>query len=79
MREMAQVHDPEIPSHENPAYVEKARRLMADRDAETFGKGRVFAARTDQACLPPSSKEFEAVLAEHTGETEAQQGRQGLC
>lgn len=71
MREMAQVYDPEIPIHENPAYVEKARTLMAERDAEIFGKGRAFATRTDQGWLPPSSKDVEAVLAEHAKETEA--------
>ncbi len=71
LREMAEVHDPETPSHENPAYVEKARTLMAERDAEIFGKGRSFATRTDQGWLPPSSKDVEAVLAEHAKETEA--------
>ncbi len=59
--------------------MEKSRTLMAERDAQIFGKGRAFAMRTDQSWLPPSAKDVDAVLAEPAKETEAQQGCQGLC
>ncbi len=65
LREMAVVHDPEIPIHENPAYVEKSRTLMAEREAQIFGKGRAFASETDSGWSPPGQKDVEAVLASH--------------
>lgn len=71
LREMAQVHDPDIPGHENLAYVAKSRTLMAVRDAQIFGKGRAFATRRDQGWLPPSAKNVDAVLADHAKEAEA--------
>lgn len=33
LKEMAQVHDPDIPTSENEAYIEKSRTLMAEREA----------------------------------------------
>ena len=65
LKEMAVVHDPEIPSHENPAYVEKSRTLMAEREAQIFGKGRAFASETDQGWSPPGQKDVEAAIANH--------------
>ena len=65
LKEMAVVHDPGIPSHENPAYVEKSRTLMAERDAQIFGKGRAFASETDQGWSPPGQKDIDAALAHH--------------
>ncbi|MGI9402016.1 MAG: cation:proton antiporter, partial [Rhizobiaceae bacterium] len=69
LREVAEVHDPEIPSHENTAYVEKMRTLMAERDAQIYGKGQAFASRTDQGWLPPSTKDVETVKTEHLDES----------
>jgi len=65
LKEMAVVHDPKIPSHENPAYVEKSRILMEERDAQIFGKGRAFASKTDAGWSPPGQKDVEAVLVHH--------------
>jgi len=65
LKEMAVVHDPDIPIHENPAYVEKSRTLMEEREAQIFGKGRAFASETDQGWSPPGQKDVDAVLANH--------------
>jgi len=65
LKEMAVVHDPVIPSHENPAYVEKSRTLMAEREAQIFGKGKAFASEIDSGWSPPGQKDVEAVLAHH--------------
>ncbi|MEM7463238.1 MAG: NAD-binding protein, partial [Pseudomonadota bacterium] len=70
LREMAEVHDPEIPGHQNPAYVEKSRTLMAERDAQIFGKGQAFAARNDQGWLPPTSKDVTSLKADHKKSSE---------
>ena len=65
LKEMAVVHDPEIPSHKNPAYVEKSRTLMEEREAQIFGKGRAFASETDSGWSPPGQKDVEAILGHH--------------
>ncbi|MCJ8308037.1 MAG: cation:proton antiporter [Hyphomicrobiales bacterium] len=65
LREMAQVYDPTIPSHQNAAYVEKSKTLMEEREAEIFGKGRAFATETDAGWAPPSQKDAEEVQADH--------------
>ena len=64
LREMAEVHDPDVLPHLNPAYVERSRRLMEEREAQIFGKGRAFATRTDRGWSPPTTKDVEAVTAD---------------
>jgi len=68
LREMAEVYDPEIPSHENPAYVEKSKTLMEEREAQIFGKGRAFAAETDAGWAPPRQQDAKALEANHSAD-----------
>ena len=70
LREMAEVHDPDVLPHQNPAYVEKSRTLMEEREAQIFAKGRAFATRTDRGWSPPTTDDVEAVTAD------AEQARQ---
>lgn len=65
LRQMARVYDPEIPSHQNPAYVEMSKTLMEEREAEIFGKGRAFATETDAGWAPPTQQDAEEVEADH--------------
>ena len=65
LREMAQVYDPEIPSGQNPAYIEKTRTLMAEREAQIFGKGKAFATDGDAGWMPPKSQDVETVIHAH--------------
>ena len=65
LREMAQVHDPKIPTSENESYTEKSRTLMAEREAQIFGKSDAFSLETDRGWLPPSAKDVQAVLSDH--------------
>ncbi|MEP2978230.1 MAG: cation:proton antiporter [Lentilitoribacter sp.] len=66
LQEMAKVHDPEIPAHKNPAYVEKSKTLMEKHDAEIFGKGRVFATKGTTGWVPPSKKDGETLSTNHS-------------
>lgn len=62
MRQMAELHDPDIPPHLNEAYVERSRTLIAEREAQIFGEGRAYASRTDRGWSPPSVVDVEAVI-----------------
>lgn len=74
LREMAQVYDPNVPSHQNPAYVEKSKTLMEEREAEIFGKGRAFATETDAGWAPPNIQDAEEIAAEHLASEQPKTG-----
>lgn len=63
--EMAEVFDPDIPVHENTAYVEKTKALMERLESEFFGKGGAFATRTERGWAPPCLSDVNTVTAEH--------------
>jgi CPA2 family monovalent cation:H+ antiporter-2 len=56
IREMAEVYDPDIPIHENAAYVQRSKELMEEREAQIFGKGKAFAVEKNTGWLPPGRK-----------------------
>ncbi|MGP6088949.1 monovalent cation:proton antiporter-2 (CPA2) family protein [Antarctobacter jejuensis] len=61
--ELAEVYDPDIPPHENTAYVEKTKALMEAREAVLFGKQSAFSTRTDRGWTPPTAADLEAEKA----------------
>lgn len=69
LREMAEVYDPNIPLSENAAYVEKSKTLMEEREAQIFGKGQMFATKSEAGWVPPGEKDAEALNADHTSKT----------
>ncbi|WP_299813303.1 cation:proton antiporter [uncultured Roseibium sp.] len=70
LREMAEVYDPDIPNHKNAAYVEKSRTLMAEHEAQIFGKSRAYDTREHRGWLPPSSEDLEDLIASQTQKAE---------
>jgi CPA2 family monovalent cation:H+ antiporter-2 len=65
LKEMAEVYDPDIPNHENTAYIEKSRILMDEREAQIFGKGKVYSADSDAGWAPPQKKDVDAIELHH--------------
>lgn len=63
LAQMAEVYDPDIPAHKNPAYVERSKVLMEEREAQIFGGGKAFATRTDRGWAPPRPEDVDAVKA----------------
>ena len=61
LRALAQVYDPEIPIHENKAYVDLAKKLNEEYGAMLRGEDPAFSARIDRGWVPPTS---EDVIAE---------------
>lgn len=53
MREIAPLYDPEIPIHQNTAYVARARELMEQQEAELAGAQRSFQTRATRGWVPP--------------------------
>jgi len=59
LREVATLYDPEIPSHENEAYIAKIKELLAFQDEAMRGHGAGFGSRSHRGWIPPGSKEEE--------------------
>ena len=60
LRELATLYRNDIPLHENQPYVDRAKELRADMDAELLGVGNLYAARTDRGWSPPTPKDVAA-------------------
>ncbi len=58
---LAEVYDPNIPLHENTAYIEKAKEVREENDAILRGDEKEFNVRPDRAWSPPTAEDVEAV------------------
>lgn len=61
LRKLAQVYDPDIPSHQNEAYVKLVKEISTAQEAEMRGRFTAFANRVDRGWIPPSQADVEAV------------------
>lgn len=68
LREMAEVYDPEIAIHENPAYVERARRIMEEQNLEMQGGGRALEAMNTRRWSPPTPQDVATEKARREDE-----------
>ncbi len=73
LAQMAEVYDPEIPNHENPAYVERMKAFMEEREAQLCSNSRAFATRTERGWAPPSANDVETEKARHESAKVTQQ------
>ena len=64
MAELAALYDPEVPVHENPAYVARAREIMATHEDAMRGSSEIFGNRNERGWVPPSEADVEAVKAD---------------
>ena len=67
LRQLAQLYDPDIPSHQNEAYVALAREISAEQEAQMRGKSTAFASRADRGWVPPSLEDVEAEAKKKDG------------
>lgn len=68
---LADLYDPDIPAHENEAYVTKARELIDEQEREMKEGGKAYGARADKGWMPPSLRDVEAEEAADAAEREA--------
>ena len=64
IRELAELYDPEIPVHENPAYVERTKQFLASHEDAMRGSSMVFGSRNERGWAPPTIDDLNAVIAE---------------
>ncbi|MGI9409476.1 MAG: cation:proton antiporter [Hyphomicrobiaceae bacterium] len=57
---LASVYDPDVPIHENAAYVELTRKIQEENDALMRGDDSAYSAETDLGWSPPSLADVEA-------------------
>ena len=68
MRGAADVYDPDIPVHENEAYIQRTKEFLERYEAAMQGSSAAFGSRLDRGWVPPS---LEDVDAEAEGDTAA--------
>lgn len=65
MRALAAVYDPDVPVHENAAYVARSKEYMAAQESAMAGRAGTFGSREDRGWVPPDIDAGEAVDAEN--------------
>ena len=64
LRVLADLYDPDIPAHENEAYVAKVKEVIAAQEAELKGGSDMFGGRNGRAWVPPTKDDVETIAAE---------------
>lgn len=53
MRALAEVYDPDVPVHENAAYVARTKEYLAAQQDAMLGRSKTFGSREDRGWVPP--------------------------
>ncbi len=69
---LATLYDPDIPIHENAAYVQKTKEIREENEAIMRGEDAVYSARPDRAWSPPSLDDVNAEQQRQAGSDDAQ-------
>ena len=64
IRELAELYDPDIPVHENPAYVERTKEFLASHEDAMRGSSAIFSSRSERGWIPPSVDDVDTATAE---------------
>ena len=64
MRELADVYDPDVPAHENEAYVERTKEFLQSHEDAMRGNASVFGVRNERGWVPPTLEDLEAELSD---------------
>lgn len=65
IRELADLYDPDVPVHENFAYVERTKAILASHGDAMQGSTKGFASRVERGWVPPSLDDEAAAIAEN--------------
>ncbi len=60
LRELAELYDPDIPNEENEPLRQRAKEVMAEREAQLASRGQDFRIRTERGWSPPSQSDADA-------------------
>jgi CPA2 family monovalent cation:H+ antiporter-2 len=76
MYESASVYDPNVPPHENVAYVETTKKFLRRYEEVMRGNSAAFGSRLDRGWVPPSLDDLEAeITAADDGKPDAEKGQ----
>ncbi|NNE17286.1 MAG: potassium transporter [Myxococcales bacterium] len=65
MRELADLYDPDVPVHENTAYVERTKAILASHEGAMRGSAESFGSRVERGWVPPSLDDEAASIADN--------------
>jgi CPA2 family monovalent cation:H+ antiporter-2 len=69
MRELADVYDPDVPAHENTAYIERAKLALASHEGAMQDGIKSFSSRVERGWVPPTLDDEAAVIADDAEDT----------
>jgi CPA2 family monovalent cation:H+ antiporter-2 len=64
MRDLADVYDPDVPVHENSAYIERAKIVLASHEDAMQDGIKSFSSRVERSWVPPTLDDEAAVIAD---------------
>lgn len=70
IREVAPLYDPEVPAHENKAYVDKVKELLTLENEAMSGNAQAFGSRSDRGWIPPTLDDVDAAVEANEQEKE---------
>jgi len=65
MRELAEVYDPDVPVHENTAYVERTKTILASHEGAMQSSSKSFSSRIERGWVPPTLDDEAAAIADN--------------
>lgn len=65
LRELADVYDPDVPVHENTAYIEKAKVVLASHEEAMQGSTKSFGSRVERGWIPPTPEDEAVAIADN--------------
>jgi len=74
MRELAGLYDPDVPVHENTAYVERTKAILASHEGAMQGSAKSFGSRVERGWVPPSLDDEAASIADNAAGTVSSDG-----
>ena len=62
LREVAELHDPNVPHYQNERYRQRVIELIAERNARLAERGNAYREQTDRGWSPPSEADLAATI-----------------
>jgi len=71
MRDLADVYDPDVPVHENAAYIERAKIVLASHEDAMLDGTKSFSSRVERGWVPPTLDDEAALIADDALDTKS--------
>ena len=65
LRDLAGLYDPDIPVHENAAYVARTKEILKTHEDAMRGNSSMFGSRSDRGWVPPSTDDVDTLTDEN--------------